>query len=284
MEEGADGLHAPDGADDSQDHGGQADNADGDAEDEFRGLHHVGDDVLTAAFGGVHGGAAGLAEKTQGQSHDNQAQAAQEVHHEAEHVVGDGQVVKIHDGAGAGGGEARDAVEEGVQVRGVVAAVEQRDAGEEGQHHPGQARDGQGLLAVQARGADTQEAQQRSHNQADGDGGEVPGGGLPLAQAHTHQEGNHVDERGEQHQHTQVVADGANVREGESLPHDRPLAHDEPDYGDDCPARHQQAEHGKQDDADALHRQDDVLLGVPSPYAHDGYYTASTSAGESGAE
>ena len=35
----------------------------GDAEDELRGLHHVGDDVLAAAFGGIHGGAAGLAEE-----------------------------------------------------------------------------------------------------------------------------------------------------------------------------------------------------------------------------
>ena len=72
--------------------------------------------MLAAALRRKQRCAAAAAEKPEGQRHHDKAETAQGVHSEAEHVVGVGEVIQIDDERGARGGQAGDAVEDGIEA------------------------------------------------------------------------------------------------------------------------------------------------------------------------
>ena len=117
--------------------------------------------------------AAAAAEKPEGQRHHDKAETAQGMHSEAEHVVGVGEVIQIDDERGARGGQAGDAIEDGIEVGHVMPREVQRERGEQRENNPGETGHRQRLTAIEASGFDAQKTQTAARDHGDADCREV---------------------------------------------------------------------------------------------------------------
>ena len=219
LQDRAQRLHAYEEAHERQDTRRQDDEPHAYLGDELRGLHHVGHDVLAAALRRVQARARAFAEQAERQRHHDEAEAAQQVHHEAPHVVGVGKVVEVEDDAGTRGGDARHAVEQRVEIAGEMTREIQRDACHAREHDPRETGHGQRLLAAEPAGLDAQETQARAEDERDSDGQQVVRGRFPLTACDSRGQRHEQRDGGEEDEHAQIVPDDAYVVEGEPLPH-----------------------------------------------------------------
>ena len=180
LQHSADRLHADRDAQRGEHHRGDEDDDERDAQNELRRLDDVGNHVLASALGGIERRPRTLAENAKRERDDDESQAADQVHHEAEHVVGVGEVVDVERDGGTCRRETRDAVEKRIHVGGVVPGQEKRDRCEEREHDPREARDRKRLATAQATRLDAQKLQQRADDKRDTDAQQVALGGLPF--------------------------------------------------------------------------------------------------------
>ena len=219
MQSSAHGLHADRHTQRSEHHRSEEDDDKRDAQNELRRLNDVGNHVLTSALGGVERRARAFAEDAERKRDDDESQAADQVHHESEHVVRVREVVNVERDGGTRRGKARDAVEKRINIRGVVPGEKKRDRREECEHDPREACDCKRLATSQATRLDAQELQQRADDERDADAQQVAFSGLPFLEHERRYKRHRHERRKELGERTEVVSDNAQVVKREPLPH-----------------------------------------------------------------